>query len=38
MGPNKIYKLLHSRGRHQQNENIASRLGEIYAKMRDTRA
>ena len=32
MGPNQIYKLLHSKGNHKQNEKTTYRLGENICK------
>ena len=35
MGPNQIYKLLHSKGSHKQNEKTACGLGENICKWCD---
>ena len=35
MGPNQIYKLLHSRGNHKQNEKITYGMGENICKQWD---
>ena len=35
IGPNKTYKILHSKGNHKQNEKTASRLGESICKCCD---
>ena len=35
MGPNQTYKILHSKGNHQQNEKTTYRIGENLCKVCD---